>query len=48
MSIFTYLNTTDLFNPCKTRVHCGVNWQVWVSSLEEVECLNNFPTHTVS
>ena len=37
MSIFTYLNTTDVFNLCKTRVHCVATWLVGVNSLEEGE-----------
>ena len=40
MSIITYLNTTDVFNLCKTHVHCVATWQVWVSSLED------FPSHS--
>ena len=48
MSIITYLNTTDVFNLCKSHVRCVATWRVWVSSLEEGEYLNNFPSHKVS
>ena len=48
MSIFTYLNPTEIFNLGKTRVHCVAAWQVWVHLLEEGEYLITFPTHRFS
>ena len=36
MSIITYLNTTDVFNLCKTHVRCVATWRVWVARSKRV------------